>query len=393
MTDPIKLNICIITDIMPGNASVGAIYLKDAFAKYDNIHYILVNKYNEDVQGNMIAINTPKPRRKIDKISLGMYDVIANSHLVSQRNVYRIKQYCRNNKIEVIVLILFNNWIIRNAKYIIQQLNIPLVTIVWDPPDYLCYFRKLGKISRYITHLAYNNALVKSSAIGYPSYNMAMSNNDKYNKYYKILIHSVDKNLFNTYQCNKDREYYDIVFSGSMYAKDNWDTLLKALDNLKWKLDERKVRILWMGRYAVFPIFTTEKNIVIKGFVSIEKQIKYMSSAELCYLPYWFDKNHRESIMYSYPNKASIYIASGCPILFHGPQESSFLNDKRHGRLGPICTNNSVEDLQNVIHKYSSSTKKQYIENIEYARNNIYNLERYRCNINEMIMYAYDKNK
>ena len=69
-----------------------------------------------------------------------------------------------------------------------------------------------------------------------------------------------------------------------------------------------------------------------------------MSEVDVAYLPYWFDESYSIAVRLSFPSKFSTYLASGRPVFFHGPEDSSPANFIKKFPVGLCC--HSLEESE-----------------------------------------------
>jgi len=86
-----------------------------------------------------------------------------------------------------------------------------------------------------------------------------------------------------------------------------------------------------------------------------------MSEADITYLPYWFDEAYRLSARMSFPSKLTTYLASGRPVLFHGPQYSSVTKFFYRFPVGICCHSLEESKIIECLHKFATD-KNFYAE-------------------------------
>ena len=64
-------------------------------------------------------------------------------------------------------------------------------------------------------------------------------------------------------------------------------------------------------------------NIEFLGWRSQEETLNIFANSDLLYCPYWFDPAYEVEARLSFPSKLTTYLASGRPVLFHGPAFAS----------------------------------------------------------------------
>lgn len=151
-----------------------------------------------------------------------------------------------------------------------------------------------------------------------------------------------------------------VFFSGSVYAKKEFELFIKALALFAFKHPTFKVKLIIASTYK---IISTPENVQIinLGWVAENDLIKMMQDAHIGYVPYKFDKRSITQMTYAFPNKTGFYLSTGLPIFFHGPVYSSMSAFFEKYKCGIHCQSMNVEeiclDLENLLLDYSFYTK------------------------------------
>ncbi len=146
-----------------------------------------------------------------------------------------------------------------------------------------------------------------------------------------------------------------IGFAGSLYAKREWNTLVHALESTDGEVDGRQVRIRFLGQ---FPRWGARRSSFVEflGYQSIEDTLEILKTTMWYIFHTGLTRRHAYIVQTSFPNKLSTYVASGVPILFHGPKESSpswFMDDFP---IGLCCHSLIAEDILRTINRLVSDT-------------------------------------
>jgi hypothetical protein len=131
-------------------------------------------------------------------------------------------------------------------------------------------------------------------------------------------------------------EPFLIGYAGSLYARHEWDALIESLGQLQWRAAGREtvVRVL----ASSFDVRVTgPARIEFLGWHSTTDAVRILSGCDVCYVPYWFDDAFRPGVELSFPNKVSLYLAAGRPILFHGPEHSTPTRFLERWPVGVAC--------------------------------------------------------
>lgn len=169
----------------------------------------------------------------------------------------------------------------------------------------------------------FGEVLSRSSALSVIGESMQSAYAARYGKKGVILRHGIQDKYFlpwnDSYTSSGE---LTLCFAGTLYAKEEWNALLRALDSVGWRVLDRDIKIRFIG---VPPRFGAVKcdRVSYVGRLSFEDTIAEVASCQIAYLPYWFAKRQRVAAETSFPGKLSTYAASGIPVLFHGPTYAS----------------------------------------------------------------------
>jgi glycosyltransferase involved in cell wall biosynthesis len=120
----------------------------------------------------------------------------------------------------------------------------------------------------------------------------------------------------------KDPNRLCIGFVGTLYARQSWQRLLAALDEVDWKLPGRRVEIVFIGDDSKLPKQElVGRPIRLTGWLSTRECLEQLEHCDVGYLPYWFDQ--AEWVEVCFPSKVTSYLAAGIPVLYHGPRHST----------------------------------------------------------------------
>jgi hypothetical protein len=267
------------------------------------------------------------------------YFKIQASNLISQA-----VQLGKENRIDIVWAVLDSPTTIYMAKRIAKILGVQLVTLVWDPPESFMPRSGLDKFFSKNILNEFKKTLKSAKKCGVASESMKEEYEDIYNVDSTTLIHGTHSSKWKmpAKELNNDGNF-TIGFAGSLYAIQEWDALLSALSKVDWRICGRDVIIRLVGRG--FKLGTKGKaNIEYFGYRSVDETIELMSKADVAYLPYWFDKSYSIAVRLAFPNKLPTYLASGRPVLFHGPENSSPTLFFRKFPVGLCC--HSLEESE-----------------------------------------------
>jgi glycosyltransferase involved in cell wall biosynthesis len=241
----------------------------------------------------------------------------------------------RKFKAYAVWCILEGQTMIRLAVPVAKALGIPLYTEVWDPPCWWLRENGVDKITQSRVLNKFDNAIKSSQMCATASWSMA----EKYHKDYGVktvpLIPSLaaERALPPSYSVGSSEEII-IGMAGQIYASNEWNALINALDHVQWRISGKVVKIRVLGRRVNLQA-SRQVRIEFLGWSSQEETIKLMSETDLLYCPYWFDPMFETVARLSFPSKLTTYLASGRPVFYHGPRYASparFLEEHKAGK-------------------------------------------------------------
>lgn len=235
----------------------------------------------------------------------------------------RAEAFARSHGAEMIWAVLGSPLMYLLAAPLADRLGVPLVTTVWDPFERIARDFDLSGDSRRAALDAFASALRRSLRVGV----MCESMRDEYARLYDakgvIMRHGVDESLLrDAAPALGSDDTLTIGYGGSLYALDEWKALIDALQSVSWNLDGRKVKVVVYGSNA--RVNTPEgAHVEFMGWRPMHEVVEGLAAVDVNYLPYWFDEDHRPDVRLCFPTKLTSYLATGRPIFYHGPRDSS----------------------------------------------------------------------
>lgn len=261
----------------------------------------------------------------------------------------RIVQFAKRVKADRIWSILQGQTIIRLSLPVSQQLGLPLLTQVWDSPEWWLWHRNTDFLSRQIILRRFDRTIRESAYVGVASFVMA----EQYRKEYRAkavpLVASLDAHVarapalgLNNSSCLR------IGIAGQLYAQQEWNVLLSALDAVNWEILGRRVIIRFLGyRFAMGGHRAV--HVEFLGYRGQIETLDLLSECDLLYCPYPFDEDFKMTTRTSFPSKLTTYLACGRPVLFHGPDYASPAFFLRENQAGVLCCSLEKEDLARTL--------------------------------------------
>jgi glycosyltransferase involved in cell wall biosynthesis len=366
------MKILLVTDIPPCKNLTAGLVLdqlcrflpKDSIACFAVVNPALKCDISSDLSWIPVEY-IEKPREDAVRILPGrlgsMTAILAekyNSTVKIKQIIEKGTRFGRTFGADLLWCVLQGQTMIRLANPLAKGLNVPLLTQVWDPPDWWMRSNMLDSHSVKEIMSEFESVLRNSSRCAAASWAMAEQYNSEFGIRAIPVIPSLSSDLVNTPQNEmNDNDELLIGMAGQIYASEEWNSLITALDSVNWEINDRKVKIRLMGRNAALNA-NGKMNVEFLGWNPQEETIRLMSECDVLYCPYWFDPVFEKEARLSFPSKLTTYLAAGRPVLFHGPEYASPSRFLRENEAGMCC--HSLEK-ENVIQSLKSLTSNQQL--------------------------------
>ncbi len=261
-------------------------------------------------------------------------------------------QFIEKTKPEIIWCTLEGQTMIRLASILQKEVPLPMVTQIWDPPEWWMHDNGVDKWSRSSILKTFSSVLHNSSRVAAASWAMA----DAYANEHHCRTIPVVPGLPSDWakepatKLNNEKKL-TIGFAGQMYSVEEWRYLLNTLDALDWKVEGREVEIVMLG-HSFQLSGNQRRNIRYLGWCDQQTSLQILSECDILYCAYWFSNKFEAPAKLSFPSKLTSYLAAGRPILFHGPEYSSpykFLKEHDAGMLCHGVTKSAISNALNQL--------------------------------------------
>lgn len=233
---------------------------------------------------------------------------------------------------------------------------------VWDAPEYLAGNLRLPSSMQRALLQAFGNLLRQAQAVSVIGRAMQSDYERLYGVPSEIIRHGIDTAALPDRSPRAEGNALRIVFAGSLYSKEEWNSFTDALAATGWTVGGRRVLLHFMGR---FPLSGARKpdEVVFLGEKSFAEAQKILSTMDIGYLPYWFDPRREVAARTSFPGKLSAYAAAGLAIFHHAPpytEATAFLAAYPFGLACPSLEPRTVIDtLERLIAGLDSDACRQ----------------------------------
>ncbi len=314
----------------------------------------VVPKFSPDLQDMPIkyhvrpreAWNLALPRR-LQKVgsAISLLMETYNGCFKLGRIVSRAASFGREFGADVVWCVLEGQTMIRLAVPVARALGVPLLTEVWDPPQWWMRANRVDRISSRRILGAFARAIRESAACATASPAMAERYNRDYGTRTVPFLPSLDQRMAlpPAEEVHPGSELV-VAMGGQLYAENEWRALLKALNSVGWRICGRDVRLRLLGQ-AAYLTADGAARIEFLGWHGQEGAVKLLSEADVLYCAYWFDPLFRTEAELSFPSKLTTYLAAGRPVLFHGPPYASPARFIEEHKAGLCCYSLEPEQI------------------------------------------------
>jgi hypothetical protein len=343
--------VLLVSPVAPVPEGVGGVFLRDLCLMYppDSLAFAILPGIGSGPWPERLA-SCPRTTldlvpergfnrwgRRVQRSTRGLFDrYVDRVHF--PRLIDRVASFAERVRPDVLWVPLAGPTMINVAASLAERLDIPLLTMVWDPPDYFLphYWQISGAgLDRVMTR--FEAALQRSVRCAVASPEMKTAYEHRYGTPCVPMIHGLPESTWVAPSGPRPpNEPFVIGYAGSLYARREWDALLAALDSVAWRLAGRDVSLRVLG--GTFEAKAAgPARIEYLGWHSTASGVRILSDCDVCYVPYWFDRTCRAGVELCFPNKISMYLAAGRPILFHGPRESTPAHFLDRHAVGIAC--------------------------------------------------------
>lgn len=351
--------VLLVTPAPPNTALTGALMLHEMFKNWPkeklSCYAVMNRELDPAIHEHWRGIDyhsRHKPNESKSRSLPGIagdLESFLKEEFTSRTSVKKIAQdvvsFARKTGAEKIWCVLEGQTLIRLAKHLQDELTLPMVTQIWDPPTWWMRDCNVDDWSQRKILGTFAEVLSKSEAVATASFAMAEQYRQIYNCNAMPMMPGISEDWLvkPAPQPNKGNKLV-LGFAGQLYADDEWTKLLSVLDENNWEIAGRQVVIHVLGRRLQLHR-RASANIRFFGWRSQIDSIQILSQCDVLFCPYWFSPVYETEAKLSFPSKLSTYFAAGRPVLFFGPDYAAPGRFIREHRAGVAITTNSEAAL------------------------------------------------
>lgn len=217
------------------------------------------------------------------------------------------------------------------------RLSLPLVSLVWDLPSW--YTRRMDPFTRRHIEGRFRRLLDCSERVAA----MGVGGNaPHFQSLYGVplvTMHSAApphtwRRLRTPPEPDPDR---NIVLAGGIYAKREWNALVRAACRANAEQSAQRLVVHHMGRWPRLGV-AAGAPVQRHGRLAPHELQRALRDMTLAYVPYSLSRLHRDAMLTAFPAKFVTSVAAGLPVLFHGPPESLPALFLERYPVGTVCT-------------------------------------------------------
>ena len=182
--------------------------------------------------------------RRVQRASRAVFDQYVD-RVHFPRLIDRVASFADRVQPDVLWIPLAGPTMINVAAAIAERVGVPLLTTVWDPPDYFLphYWEIHGAaLTRVMERFAL--AIQRSGRCAVASPEMKEAYEARYGTPCVPMIHGLpESEWLPPSGIRPPNAPFVIGYAGSMYARSEWAALLAALDTVRWRVGGRDVVI------------------------------------------------------------------------------------------------------------------------------------------------------
>jgi GT2 family glycosyltransferase len=331
-------NILLVTDIPPCSNYSGGAFISEILRAIDfrtrNLFVVLNPTLNPEIPAEIAASvrmhleEKPPEMHWVEDVPLSA-EVARERELDGLRRVETeilpsLLKFAAAVSCDAFWMILEGQSMIRLAHRLMNVTSLPIHVQVMDPPGRWLRVHNVDVMSSGEVARKFTEVLARADSCATASWAMA----DRYKKAFNArctpIVPSVPEEWARPPATSSlNGPTIRIGFAGQVYARAEWDTLLLALSKSGWKIAGRPVEILAHAQYVQMLDQSPDDHVKYYPWIDTKDLIGTLSEMDLLYCPYWFSAQEREDAELCFPSKLTTYLATGRPVIFHGPPYSA----------------------------------------------------------------------
>lgn len=255
----------------------------------------------------------------------------------------KVIEFIKQQKIDVIWVVLEGQTIVRVTHHLLRKLKIPVFSQVWDPFEWWLRDNEVDRLAQKHLLKIFDGVLRQSQVCATASWPMSEYYTEKYAVPNIPVIAGLPRECVMPAAClPRTGEKFVITLAGQVYARDAWESLVHALQQAKWQVAGRTVSLQLIGDIKGLPVWI---GVDYTGRLSQEETLTLLANSDLLYLPYWFSKKFWREASLCFPSKMVSYFAAGRPVFCHAPDYAAPTKYIVEHKAGYVCSSLDSQDI------------------------------------------------
>lgn len=233
----------------------------------------------------------------------------------------KISIFSKQNECSLMFASVQGQTITQLVRRVSRKSSIDYVAQTWDPLEWWLKQHRFDFISSYINKKEFAKMAKGARCFGAMSWAMSKEFEKEYGVKCVTNIPSLESGKLSKVTRKKNNRYV-IGYAGQLYATEEFDVLVAALNELGWNYKGKDIVINLYGSYFDGK-YHTIKGIKIYPHINQDKLLSILAKSDLLYCPYWFSNEFEYAARISFPSKLTTYLKTGVPILIHAPEYAS----------------------------------------------------------------------
>ena len=391
----------LVTGTLPGTAGVGAIILRDLLADMPKGSVCCVaavrrgtgtrSSQDRDCQADVVFERRFETAyRPVRGLAGEIVSAVVRRALFRRHVAGFVTQATASGQrhaVELVWAVLDCPTTILAARDVAGRLGVPLVVLVWDPPEVLAAQLNHDRFTRSALLSEFESTMRFADRCGVVGESMKARYDAAYGQQCVIVRHGLASSRWREVRSRTwpGREVR-VGYAGSITAPGTFRTLVQMLDSRGWELGGRDVVLRLIGaRHQLNP--RGPQRIEYYGWRSVDETVTLLSECNLLYLPQSFSERLRPLAELSFPTKLSTYLAAGRPVLLHAPHYASVAPFFERYPFGVWCRSMELDTLASALCRLAvpGADVDQTCRHVERARQEELNADVFRRRFRQLL--------
>ncbi len=386
------MKLLLFTDIPPSTNFTGGIYLANLLSAlpagsiscFNLLNPIFSPQIPEAFAGlEMQKYKKPREDRGNNRLGFILSPIFEGYHstFIYPKIIDEIARFAEKTRPTAMLVSLQGQSMIRLARPVAHRLGIPLYSMIYDPPGWWMRAFRVNRFTAQVVQKEFGAVLRESVKVFTASWAMTEYYDRTYGIQSTALLPSLEQKIARPPAAEPlSADEFSICMAGQLYAKEEWKALLRALHELNWTLNGKSVKIKLLAPYIELVADGKAANIEFLGWRSQEETIHIFEQTDLLYCPYWLNPEYAMESKLSFPSKLSAYLASGRPVFFHGPEDSSPGKFLKEHDAALMCSTRDTAEIIRLLQNIDQDTARyaQLAQNGRTAFDRHFTLENLR---------------